>query len=82
MDTTFNQCLAAGLIQHSTSPYSSPLVVVPTQSGGVRITVNYGKLNDTIRLSQLCILSVIQILDSLREGHAFSLVTSCRRSIR
>ena len=24
-----NQCLAAGLIQHATSPYSSPLVVTP-----------------------------------------------------
>ena len=41
---TLNQYLAAGLIQHSTSPYSSPLVVVPKKSGGVRITVNYKKL--------------------------------------
>ena len=28
VDATPNQYLAAGLIQHSTSPYSSPLVVV------------------------------------------------------
>ena len=29
VDATLNQYLAAGLIQHSTSPYSSPLVVSP-----------------------------------------------------
>ena len=45
VDATLNQYLAVGLIQHSTSPYSSPLVVIPKNSGGVRITVNYKKLN-------------------------------------
>ena len=45
MDATLNQYLAAGLIQHSTSPYSSPLVIIPKKSGGVRIAVNYKKLN-------------------------------------
>ena len=44
VDATLNQYLAAGLIQHSTSPYSSPLVAIPKKSGGVRITVNYKKL--------------------------------------
>ena len=33
--------LEAGLVQHSTSPYSSPLVVISKKSGGVRITMNY-----------------------------------------
>ena len=37
---TFSQYLAADLIPHSTSPYSSPPAVVPKKSGGVRITVN------------------------------------------
>ena len=45
VDATLNQYLAAGLIQHSTSPYLNPLVVIPKKSGGVRITVNYKKLN-------------------------------------
>ena len=53
VDATLNQYLPAGLIQHLTSPYSSPLVVVPKQSGVVWITVNYKKLNDISRLSQL-----------------------------
>ena len=40
VDATLNPYLAVGLIQHSTSPFSSPLVVIPKKSGGVKITVN------------------------------------------
>ena len=59
MDATLNQYLAAGLIQHSTSPhFSSPLVVIPKTSGGVRITVNYKKLNQISKLSLLPIRRV------------------------
>ena len=50
VDAILNQYLAAGLIQHSTSPYSSPLVVIPKKSGGVWITVNYKKLNKILSL--------------------------------
>ena len=45
VDATLNQCLAAGRIQHSTSPYSSPLVIITKKSGRVRITVNNKKLS-------------------------------------
>ena len=62
VDATRNQYLAAGLIQQSTSPYSSPLVVIPKKSGGVRITVNYKKLNQISKLSQLSIPRVDQVL--------------------
>ena len=48
---TRNQHLAAG--QHSTSPYSSPMVVIPKISIGVKITVNYKKLNQISKLSRL-----------------------------
>ena len=44
---------SAGLIQYSTSPYSSPLVVIPNKSGGMKITVNCKKLNQISKLSQL-----------------------------
>ena len=73
VDTTLNQYLTAGLIQHSTSPYSSPLVVIPKKSGGVRITVNYEKLNQISKISQLPIPLVDQVLDSLGSGRVFSL---------
>ena len=65
VDATLNQNLAAGLILNSTSPYLSPLVVVPKPSGGLWITVNYKKLNDILR--------VHQVLDSFGKGRVFSL---------
>ena len=73
MGATLNQYLSAGLIQHSTSPYSSPLVVIPETSGGVRIIMNYKKLNQISKFSQLPIPRVDQVLDSLGSGRVFSL---------
>ena len=73
VDVTLNQYLVAGLIQHLTSLYSSPLVVMLKKSGGVRITVNYKKLNKISRFSQLPIPRVDQVLDSLGKGRVFSL---------
>ena len=74
VDATLNQHLAAELIQHSTSRYSSPLVVIPKKSGGMRITVNHKKLNQISKLSQLPIPRVDQVLDSLGSGRVFSLL--------
>ena len=73
VDATLNQYLATDLTQHPTSPYSSPLVVIPKKSGGVRITINYKKLNKVSSLSQLPIPRVDQVLDSLGKGGVFSL---------
>ena len=72
VEATLNQYLAAGLIQHSTSLYSSPLVVISKKSRGVWITVNYKKLNQTNNLSQLPIPRVDQVLDSLGKGRVLS----------
>ena len=52
-DAILDSYLAAGLIQHSTSPWSSPLVCVPKKSGGIRITVNYQKLNKVTEIPQI-----------------------------
>ena len=48
-------------------------MVIPKKSGGVRITVNYKKLNQISKLSQLPIPRVDQVLDSLDSGRMFSL---------
>ncbi|CAB1119198.1 unnamed protein product [Ectocarpus sp. CCAP 1310/34] len=73
VDAILDQYLAAGLIQHSTSPYSSPLEVIPKKSGVVRITVNYSKLNKLCALSQLPIPRVDDTLDKLLDGRIYSL---------
>ena len=72
VDAILDSYLAAGLIQHSVSPWSSPLVCVPKKSGGIRITVNYQKLNNVTEISQIAIPRVDEVLDTLDGGYVLS----------
>ena len=72
VDAILDSYLAAGLIQHSTSPWSSPLVCVPKKSGGIRITANYQKLNKVTEIPQIAIPRVDEVLDTLGGGSVFS----------
>ena len=72
VDVILDSHLAAGLIQHSTPPWSSPLVCVPKKSGGIRITVNYQKLNKVTEIPQIAIPRVDEVLDTLGGGSVFS----------
>ena len=71
-DTILDSYLAADLIQYSTSPWSSPLVCVPKKSDGIRITVNYQKLNKVTEIPQIAIPRVDEVLDTLGGGSVFS----------
>ena len=71
-DAISDSYLAAGLIQHSTSTWSRPLVCSPKKSGGIRITVNYQKLNKVTEIPQIAIPRVDEVLDTLGGGPVFS----------
>ena len=71
-DAILDSYLAAGLIQHSTSPWSSALVCVPKKSGGIRITANYQKLSRVTEIPQIAIPRVDEVLDTLGGGSVFS----------
>ena len=49
-----------------------PLVCVPKKSGGIRITVNYQKLNKVTEIPQIAIPRVDEVLDTLDGGPVFS----------
>ena len=72
VDAILDSYLAAALIQHSASPWSSPLVCVPKKSGGIRITVNYQTLNKVTEIPQIAIPRVDEVLDTLGGGSVFS----------
>ena len=72
-DAVLDQYLAAGLIQHSTSPYASPMVAISRKDGNVRIMVNYKELNAISFPGQLPVPRVDKVLDSLGKGRNFSL---------
>ena len=72
VDAVLDSYLAAGLIQHSTSPWSIPLVCVPKKSDGIRITINYQKLNKVTEIPQITMPRVDEVLDTLGGGSVFS----------
>ena len=71
-DAILDSYLATGLIQHSASPWSRPLVCVPKKSGGIRIPVNYQKLDKVTEIPQIAIPRVDEVLDTLGVGSVFS----------
>ena len=72
-DTILDEYLAAGLMHHSTLPYAILVVIIPKKSGGIRLTINYKKLNNISILGQLPIPRIDEILDKLGTGRIFSL---------
>ena len=72
VDAILDSNLAAGLIQHSASPWSSSLACVPKKSSGIRITVNYQTLNKVTEIPQIAIPRVNEVLDTLGGGSVLS----------
>jgi hypothetical protein len=71
--------LADGVIQHSTSPWNSPILVVPKKldSSGkrkCRIVVDFRKLNDVTVVDSFPIPVISDVLDSLGKSKYFSTV--------
>ena len=73
MDTSLDEYLADGLLQHSTSPYASSAVIIPKKSGGILLTINNKKLINISILGELPIPRVDHILDKLGSVRIFSL---------
>ena len=69
MDAILDEYLTAGLIQHSTSPYVSPVIISPKKCGGIRlVNTNYKKLNIINILGQLPFPFVYEVLNKLESG--------------
>jgi len=71
------QMLANGTIQHSTSPYNAPLVVVPKKldNSGIRkwrIAVDFRRLNDVTIGTSFPLPNIIGILDQLGNSKYYS----------
>eukprot|EP00752_Nemacystus_decipiens_P015617 g13940.t1 len=73
VDVILDKYIASGLIQLSTSPWRSPLVVIPKKNGDLRVTVNYKKLNAVSELGQQPLPRVDATFDKLRSAKIFSL---------
>jgi len=73
------QMLADGVIQHSTSPWNSPILVVPKKIGAsgkmkCRVVVDFRKLNDVTVGDSFPIPVISDVLNSLGNSKYFSTV--------
>jgi len=72
VDSMIEDMLKAGIICESTSPYNSPLVIVPKKDGNIRLCVDYRSLNKITEREQFHIPDSIEIFDQLGGNGYFS----------
>ena len=63
-----NTLLEAGIISHSTSPWSSPIVTVAKSDGSVRLCVDYRGLNALTTADPYQMPLIEQVLNNLAEA--------------
>ena len=66
--------LRCGVIQPSSSPWSSPIVLIKKKDGGWRFCVDYRRLNDLTKKDKHPLPRIDDMLDRLSEGKYFSSV--------
>lgn len=77
VETQLKEMLENGIIRHSTSPYSSPIWVIPKKQDAsgkrkVRVVIDYRKLNDKTINDKFPIPQIEDILDSLGKSEYFT----------
>ncbi|XP_043506100.1 uncharacterized protein LOC122526637 [Polistes fuscatus] len=69
-----DEWLDEGIIQPSTSEYSSPVVVVPKKDGTYRVCIDYRKLNAKVVRDRFPMPLIEDCLDALTQGVVFSTI--------
>jgi hypothetical protein len=62
----------AGIIRKSRSPWASPVLLVPKPGGGVRLVIDYRKLNQVTKKEIYAIPRIDDVLDSLSGAMFFT----------
>ncbi|XP_057418902.1 uncharacterized protein LOC130713120 [Lotus japonicus] len=72
IDKMMKELLESGVIQPSSSPFASPIVIVKKKDGSWRMCMDYRKLNDMTVKAKFPIPFVEDLLDELRGAKVFS----------
>lgn len=75
LDKHLDELLEAGIIRPSTSPWSSPIIMVPRKDGGSpRMCVDYRKLNKVLVHNSYPLPNINDILTSMHGAKVFSCI--------
>lgn len=72
--THIKQLLDSQIIRESSSPYSSPIVLVQKKDGGIRMCVDYRQLNSKTRKDAYPLPRIEETLDALTGAQWFSTI--------
>lgn len=72
LDEEISKLLESGKIEPSSSPWASPVVMVPKRGGTYRMCIDYRKLNSVTKIDAYPMPSVDDILQSLHGAQVFS----------
>ena len=72
MEQLVEDILDQGVIQHSSSPWASPVVLVKKKDGSHRFCVDYRRLNSVTKMDVFPLLRVDDTLDMLSQTQFFS----------
>ena len=72
VDKQVNDMLSQGVIQPSTSPWSSPIVLVKKKDGSYRFCIDYRKLNSITKIDAHPLPRVDDLLEALNGNTIFS----------
>ena len=66
------EMLKADIIRPSTSPWASPIIIVPKKDGGSRVCIDFRKLNQVTVTNSYPLPSISDILASMKDAKVFS----------
>ena len=72
IEKTLSGMLEANIIRPSTSPWASPIVVVPKKDGSKRMCVDYRKINNITHKNSYPLPDISEILSSFKDAKVFS----------
>ena len=74
-DVEVEKMLADDIIEHSTSPWSSPIILVKKKDGSTRFCIDYRRINDLSKKDAYPLPRIDETLETLGEAHGFVLRT-------